>query len=330
MQQCRSSRPGSPTATLCVDAVATGTGDGATSDGREDRGVLLALGEHPRGGTDTDDDETGRDRNGRRRLGSAAELRRREAAERLGRRRGGSDQRGELHVLDVKDETITTDARWRAAYGVGQEVPAKANQVDWEATGADQETEAVARGMTLTRIEDGAFDSNQPNDFHFFTTEGGDTTSVENDPVTGAPISRVGGGLWRLRFADVSKPSAGMTLELVLDGSEAPYLNKPDNMDIDEEGHLLFQEDPGVNAHPARVLAYEIASCDFATLTEFGPARFASGATGYPTTVEEESSGIIDVADLMGRGVFPSTPRSTPAPDCPTPPARCSTVSCRS
>jgi secreted PhoX family phosphatase len=211
---------------------------------------------------------------------------------------------GELHVLDVKDQTISTDAGYRAAYGVGQQVPVKANQVDWDATGAAQETESVARGLTLNRIEDGAWDPKHPNDFYFFTTEGGDKTSVENDPVTGAPITRDGGGLWRLRFADVSKPSAGMTLELLLDGSEAPYLNKPDNMDIDEKGHLLIQEDPGGNAHLARVLAYEIASGDIAILAEFDPARFASGATGYPATIDEESSGIIDVADLMGRGTF--------------------------
>lgn|SRR5680860_165238 len=213
---------------------------------------------------------------------------------------------GELHVLDVKDQTITTDAGYRTAYGAGQQVPVKAKQVDWDATGAVQETEAVARGLTLNRIEDGAFDPKHPNDFYFLTTEGGDTASRENDPDTGAPITRDGGGLWRLRFADVSRPSAGMTLELLLDGTEAPHLNKPDNMDIDERGHLLIQEDPGGNAHLARVLAYEIASGDIATLAQFDPTHFASGATGDPdpATTDEESSGIIDVADLMGRGTF--------------------------
>lgn len=43
---------------------------------------------------------------------------------------------------------------------------------------------------------------------------------------------------------------------------------------------------------------------DIATLAQFDPARFASGATGYPRTIDEESSGIIDVEDLFGRGVF--------------------------
>ena len=252
---------------------------------------------------DTDDDETvvigtDDDASGQLRIYVGEKQRRGSAVEKAGL------TNGELHVLDIKDQTISTDVGYRTAYGVGQEVPAKANQVDWDATGADQETEAVARGLSLNRIEDGAFDPNHPNDFYFLTTEGGDTTSVENDPVTGTPITRDGGGLWRLRFADVSKPSAGMTLELLLDGTEAPYLNKPDNMDIDKRGHLLIQEDSGANAHLSRILAYQIGTGDIATLAEFDPARFASGATGYPATIDEESSGIIDVADLMGRGTF--------------------------
>ena len=211
---------------------------------------------------------------------------------------------GSLHVLDAVNQAVTTDAGYRGTYGKGTPAPVQANEVTWDATGAQQENEAVARGLTLNRIEDGAFDPEHPNDFYFFTTEGGDKTSRENDPVTGAPVSRDGGGLWRLRFTDVSDPSAGMTLELLLDGNEAPYLNKPDNMDIDHEGHLLIQEDPGGNAHLARVLAYDIGSGSIATLAQFDPARFASGATGYPKTTDEESSGIIDVADLMGSGTF--------------------------
>lgn len=211
---------------------------------------------------------------------------------------------GTLHVLDLVDPAVTTDGGYRSTYGTGTPAPAQANEVSWDATGAQQENEAVAKGLTLNRIEDGAFDPERPNDFYFFTTEGGDRTSRENDPVTGAPVSRDGGGLWRLHFTDVSDPSAGMTLELLLDGSEAPYLNKPDNMDIDHDGHLLIQEDPGGNAHLARVLAYDIASGSIATLAQFDPARFAPGATGYPNTTDEESSGILDVADLMGPGTF--------------------------
>jgi secreted PhoX family phosphatase len=211
---------------------------------------------------------------------------------------------GTLHVLDLADQSITTDAGYRASFGKGDAVPAQANEVNWNASAAAQNTEAAAQGITLNRIEDGAFDPSNRNDFYFLTTEGGDKTSVETDPVSGLPVTRDGGGLWRLRFENIKDPSAGMTLELLLDGTEAPSLNKPDNMDIDTEGHLLIQEDPGNNAHLARILAYDLASQQIQTLAQFDPARFASGATGYPTTIDEESSGIIDVAELMGPGTF--------------------------
>ena len=205
---------------------------------------------------------------------------------------------GTLHVLDLADQSISTDAGYRAAFGKGAAVPAQANKVEWNASATVQNIEAAAKGITLNRIEDGAFDPTNRNDFYFLTTEGGDKTVAAGSP------TRDGGGLWRLRFENVKDPSAGMTLELLLDGSEAPFLNKPDNMDIDTQGHLLIQEDPGGNAHLARILAYDIASQQIKALAQFDPARFAPGATGYPKTIDEESSGIIDVAELMGPGTF--------------------------
>ena len=64
------------------------------------------------------------------------------------------------------------------------------------------------------------------NDYYFLTTEGGDAHR---------PGVRDGGGLWRLTFDNVEKPELGGTLELLLDGSEALGLNKPDNLTIDDQ-----------------------------------------------------------------------------------------------
>jgi secreted PhoX family phosphatase len=171
-------------------------------------------------------------------------------------------------------------------------------EIDWTRSGAAQNAEALTDGTTFNRIEDGAFDPRNPNDYYFLTTEGGDTAQAEPG------VTRDGGGLWRLRYDDVSRPELGGTVTLLLDGTEAPFLNKPDNMAIDAHGDLLMQEDPGGNDHVARIVAYRIEDGARGVVAEFDPARFAAGAPGLITT-DEESSGIIDVSSQVGqKGTF--------------------------
>ena len=129
------------------------------------------------------------------------------------------------------------------------------------------------------------------------TTEGGGTVPAEPG------VSRDGGGLWRLHFTDVDHPEKGGTIELLLDGSEAPYLSKPDNVTIDRRGNLLIQEDPGGNAHVARIVAYNVDTGERGDLAEFDPALFRSGGPGF-ITEDEESSGIIDAFKALGPGWF--------------------------
>jgi len=199
---------------------------------------------------------------------------------------------GKLHVLTVPG--YATDAAFRAGAGKNVAKPATFTEVDWTKSGVDQNTEAASKGISLNRIEDGAFDPRNPNDYYFLTTEGGSTT-----PAPGGP-PRNGGGLWRLRFADVNDPSKGATLTLLLDGTEAPLLNKPDNMAIDGQGNLLIQEDPGNNAHLARIVAYRISDGKMGVVASFDSALFVTGQPGF-ITQDEESSGIIDVSSLWGR-----------------------------
>ncbi len=191
-----------------------------------------------------------------------------------------------------------TDALFRSGPRKNAPTPATFTEVDWTKSGDDQQVEAKADGITLNRIEDGAFDPRNPNDYYFLTTEGGNTT-----PAAGGP-SRNGGGLWRLRFVDVNDPSKGASLTLLLDGSEAPLLNKPDNMTIDGQGNLLIQEDPGGNAHLARVVAYRISDGKLGVVATFDPAQFTAPAPATDPlfiTQDEESSGIIDVSGLWKR-----------------------------
>ena len=226
---------------------------------------------------------------------------------------------GNNFVIDLEDEAVSDDAGFRAAVGKGVPAAFDLAEIGWDQSGAKQNAEAKAEGLSLNRVEDGAWDPRNPDDFYFLTTEGGKGARTP----TGF-YGRDGGGLWRLRFDDRERPLAGGTLELLLDGSEAPYLNKPDNMTIDKRGNMLIQEDPGNNVSVARIVEYEIATGYRGVLAQFNPAIF--GWTGDMTppatptdqpvpvpagevdvglsTVDEESSGIIDARSVLGRGWF--------------------------
>ena len=208
---------------------------------------------------------------------------------------------GSRFVVDAIDDDVTDDAEWRSTYGKGVPAPVTLNEVSWDQTGAAQNVQAIADGLSLNRIEDGYWDPKRPDDFYFLTTEGGDTATT-------FPYTRDGGGLWRLSFHNIEKPWKGATLTLLLDGTESigagePKINKPDNMTIDGDGNVLIQEDAGNNAHVGRIVAYRIGDGAMGVVARFDETLFASGAPGL-ITVNEESSGIIDAERLMGSGAF--------------------------
>ncbi len=160
-------------------------------------------------------------------------------------------------------------------------------------TGVSLNANSITAGVTnFLRPEDGAFDPSNPNDFYFVTTNAFTAPSR----------------LWRLRFNDIANPETGGTITAVLDGSEGQRML--DNMTIDKFGHILLQEDPGGQAHSAKVWQYTIATDVLTLVGKHDPARFGDvvGAVTTPATSpynnDEESSGIIDVSDILGPGMF--------------------------
>jgi hypothetical protein len=155
-----------------------------------------------------------------------------------------------------------------------------------DSTGAAINTMSNAKGVTaFLRPEDGSWDPSNPNDFYFVTTNSFTAPSR----------------MYRLHFSDINDFTKGGEITAVLDGTEGQKML--DNMTIDNYGHALLQEDPGNNVHIAKIWQYTIATDKLELLAYHNPDRFIAGGADY-LTQDEESSGIIDLEEILGAGNF--------------------------
>jgi hypothetical protein len=172
-------------------------------------------------------------------------------------------------------------------------------------TGAQLQAHSTANGVTeFLRPEDGAWDPANPADFYFVTTHQYDQSK------DGSGVTTAATRLYRLRFADISDPAAGGTLTLLLDGDETST-QMLDNLCVDSYGRVIMQEDPGNNAHSARIWSYEIGSGTLTEIAKHKDTIFGDYAAGAATgtvmagfTKDEESSGIIDASAILGAGKY--------------------------
>jgi hypothetical protein len=175
-------------------------------------------------------------------------------------------------------------------------------------TGLQLEQDAIAKNIfRMQRPEDGAWDprGDGKGNLYFVTTgEIGANTAIDKN-------SR----LWRLAFKDIDDPLKGGKIEILLTGKElpAPGWRMFDNITIDRHGRLLLQEDTGNNPWVARIWLYSIDSGRLTEVAHHDPELFqptspigVTPVTGGPNfiTQDEESSGIIDAEQILGRGWF--------------------------
>lgn len=154
-------------------------------------------------------------------------------------------------------------------------------------TGVTIQANSEAQGVTeFLRPEDGAWDPNSPNDFYFVTTD------RFNNPVPNEGRSR----LYKITFDDATDPLLGSTVTMLLDGTEGQQML--DNLTIDKFGNVIMQEDPGNNAHLAKVWGYNIELGKLVQIGQHDPSRFVTGAPGF-LTQDEESSGVTDATDIF-------------------------------
>jgi len=175
--------------------------------------------------------------------------------------------------------------------------------------GKTLQSRSETAGVTeFLRPEDGAWDPNTPGRFYFVTTDRFDTlkpdgahpeynqTFTFDQHVTGEDATS---RLWQMDFTDPADPSKGGKLTMLLDGNEGQQML--DNMTVTRDGKIILQEDPGNQAYSAKVWQYDIRTDTLIPLAEHDPRLF--GTAVRPTaaiTRDEESSGVIDVTDLVG------------------------------
>ena len=149
-------------------------------------------------------------------------------------------------------------------------------------SGSDLDAQSEALGITtFLRPEDGAWDTMHPNRFYFVTTDAFDKPSR----------------LWALDFDNAKDPAAGGTIRLMLDGTEGQQMM--DNITVNAQGHVIIQEDVGNNARLGKIWEYDPSADTMTMIAQHDPDRFLTGASDF-LTQDEESSGVIDVTDILG------------------------------
>ncbi len=161
-------------------------------------------------------------------------------------------------------------------------------------SGAALDAASETAGVTsFLRPEDGAWDSKNPNVFYFVTTDRYDQTK---DGV-GAQEGR--SRLYRLTFADIEQAELGGTIETVLDGTGLTQMM--DNITVNKTGNVLMQEDVGGQFHNGKIWELETKTGILTLVAQHDPARFGEigVAATAPYNNDEESSGIIEISDLL-------------------------------
>ncbi|MEZ6033873.1 MAG: hypothetical protein R3C17_12330 [Planctomycetaceae bacterium] len=158
-------------------------------------------------------------------------------------------------------------------------------------------TLTTGTGTGFLRPEDGAWDPANPNDYYFVTTDQLDTVQDGN----GGQVGR--SRLYRAHFNDLANPTAGGTIEALIDGTEGA--NMFDNITI-ANGVVTLQEDVGNAPHNGKVWQYNIAGDTLIQIAQHDRARFGDVglAATSPFTQDEESSGVVDVSAIFGPDTY--------------------------
>ena len=164
-------------------------------------------------------------------------------------------------------------------------------------------TLSTTASTAFSRPEDVAWDTISSNKFYFATTDRIDTTEITGQTQVGRTR------LWSASFNDITNPDAGGTINLLVDGDVVggQLVNMFDNITVGKDGTVYLQEDVGGAAHNGKIWAYNPTSDSLSQLFKHDAALFGDVVSGAsvgavsPYTNDEESSGVIEITDILGR-----------------------------
>jgi hypothetical protein len=108
---------------------------------------------------------------------------------------------------------------------------------------------------------------------------------------------------WVKSFADITNPTLGGTIDMLLDGTEGQVMM--DNITTNPDGTLTLQEDSGNSVHNGKMWKYDPLTDVLTMIAKSDVARFGDVNAGVITTgsltKDEETSGVINVTGLLGR-----------------------------
>jgi hypothetical protein len=167
---------------------------------------------------------------------------------------------------------------------------------------ADQITSVGVTATTFLRPEDGAWDKKDRNRFYFVTTDRPDAAK-DGNLNTDIPAGQVGRSrLWALDFKNASRPELGGTIRLLLNGTpEQSDHQMFDNITVNDDGSLILLEDIGNNQHNGKVWKYQPRTGTLTKLAHFDVDLFGDIGLAGSQTKDEETSGVIDITDLLDR-----------------------------
>lgn len=168
-----------------------------------------------------------------------------------------------------------------------------------EARGADTITPVDPaqnfESLKMGGPEDGAWDTRPGFENRFYFVTKGTSSGGINAPTR----------VWQLDFTNMAVPELGGTLTLLYDGPEN-RLGSLDNVAFDVVGgqpKLLVQEDLGGDVRLSKVWAIDLVTGLVEEVAIHDPERFFPDGSSFLTS-NEEASGIISLADVLGSGWY--------------------------